>query len=399
MTILAGLTLKLRSLTIFRALLRDEVFAAFMDLADADGQDDPAHSVSCYAAFAAKLYRHTSDFGDYVLQAALNDENLYMLRRAQGWPVDEYIEKSLQNELAILEQLSKVPSAEIKSKIAYDGPLADWSNTPHDFAGAYRAYIDAIPTNGYGVFSRHHIFTIAGHKLVPVLHPDETTLAQLSGYEYERRCVLDNTLALLDGKPAANVLLYGDSGTGKSSTVKAVANEFAPRGLRLIEIKKNQLREIPALMDSLGKNPLKFILFIDDLSFTKDDDDFGALKAILEGSVSARTKNLAVYATSNRRHLVRESFSDREGDEVHANDTVQQLTSLSDRFGLTITFWRPNREQYLAIVEHLAGFYGVNADRSELFRQAEIYALERGGRSPRVAKQFLEQIQSIGLET
>ncbi len=394
---LENMALQLRSLTIFRGLLKTGVIRSFLQLADAVSGGDTARSVSGYAAFAESLYRHTPDLGDAVLSAVLGDENFYLLKYVRKEKIGSAMQQCLKNELAMLERFSMVSSSDVKKHIAYGGFLADWANTPHDFTAAYQDYLDHIPTNGYGIFARHHIFTVENRKLVPVLHPDETSLAQLSGYEYERKCVVDNTRALLDGKPAANVLLYGDSGTGKSSTVKAVASEFAPRGLRLIEIKKNQLRDIPALMDSLGKNPLKFILFIDDLSFTRDDDDFGALKAILEGSVSARAKNLAVYATSNRRHLVRESFSDREGDDVHANDTVQQLTSLSDRFGLTITFWRPSRAQYLSIVEHLAAFYDVGANKEELFRQAEIYALERGGRSPRVAKQFLEHVQSVGL--
>ena len=132
--------------------------------------------------------------------------------------------------------------------------------------------------------------------------------------------------------------MYGDAGTGKSSTVKAVCNYCHDKGLRLIELKKSDLRHIPDLIDTLSKNPLKFILFIDDLSFTKDDNDFSALKAVLEGSVAAKTGNIAIYATSNRRHLVKETFSDREGDEVHRGDTMQELVSLSERFGLTITF-------------------------------------------------------------
>ena len=166
-------------------------------------------------------------------------------------------------------------------------------------------------------------------------------------------------------------------------------------GLRVIEITKKQLREIPALMDSLSKNPLKFILFIDDLSFTKDDDDFSALKAILEGSVSAKTSNLVVYATSNRRHLVKESFSDRDGDDIHFNDTREELISLSARFGLTITFSKPDKQLYIDIIENLAKQYEIHMDLDKLIMQAEAYALRRGGRSPRVAKQFVEYLKTI----
>ena len=394
---LRQLVLKLRSLVLFRGLLEDPAIQKFMALADEAEQGDPEKCVAAYSDFCARLFACRVNFSDYILNTLLESENLYALKKGRGEKVEPQLEKCLKNELAILQELAGIPAAQIKRLLPYDGFLPEWEISDHNFTQVYRDRIAHIGTHGFGPFVKYYFFTVAEGGLVPVKYPDETRLSELSGYEYERGCVVKNTLALLKGKPAANVLLYGDSGTGKSSTVKAVVNEFAQQGLRLIEIKKSQLRMIPALIDSLGKNPLKFILFIDDLSFTRDDDDFGALKAILEGSGSARTKNLAVYATSNRRHLVRETFSDREGDEVHANDTVQQLTSLSDRFGLTITFSRPNREQYFGIVDHLAKLYGVVMDTGELHRQAEIYALERGGRSPRVAKQFLEQVQSLGV--
>ena len=184
-------------------------------------------------------------------------------------------------------------------------------------------------------------------------------------------------------------MLCGDAGTGKSSTVKAVVNEFADRGLRLIEITKEQLRDIPHIIDSISRNPLKFILFIDDLSFSSEDDCFGALKATLEGSVSARADNIAIYATSNRRHLVKESFSDRDGDDIHRNDTIQQLISLSARFGLTVTFSKPNQNAYIEIVKGLAEKYNIDMDDKQLSVKAEAFALAGSGRSARTAKQFI----------
>ena len=204
--------------------------------------------------------------------------------------------------------------------------------------------------------------------------------------------IIDNTLALLRGKPASNVLLPGDAGTGKSSSVKAIANEYRDQGLRIIEIRKDQLRDIPVIIDSLSRNPLKFILFIDDLSFESDDDNFGALKAILEGSVSARTSNIAIYATSNRRHLVKENFSDRMGDDVHRNDTMQQLISLSEPFGLRITFSKPLKDQYLKIVAGLAEQNGLDIPEEKLFAEAESFAVAKSGRSARAAKQFIDKM-------
>ena len=234
------------------------------------------------------------------------------------------------------------------------------------------------------------MFTIEDGRLVPVRYPDPQRLSELPGYEREREKVIANTRALLESKPTNNVLLYGDAGTGKSSTVKAIANEFAPDGLRLIEVKKNQLYQIPALMDELAKNPLKFILFIDDLSFSANDDNFAALKAILEGSVGGRSHNVAVYATSNRRHLVKESMSDRSGDDLHAADTRQELMSLAARFGLTVTFQQPDKDRYDTILLELAKQYGVQMPSDQLFIKGQAFALRAGGRSPRVAKQFVE---------
>ena len=228
------------------------------------------------------------------------------------------------------------------------------------------------------------------NKIVPVRNPDQTRLENLIDYKREQQIILDNTQALLDGKPAANILLSGDAGTGKSSTVKAVVNELHHKGLRILEVRKEQLREIPGILDELNSNPLKFILFIDDLSFQRDDDNFSALKAILEGSVSARSSNVVIYATSNRRHLVKESFSGRDGDDVHRNDTLQEMISLSERFGIQITFQKPTKATYLDIVHHLCAQRGVEMDEKELDIKAEAFALSRGGRSARAATQFVD---------
>ena len=241
---------------------------------------------------------------------------------------------------------------------------------------------------------RGRLFTVENGQLVPVKYPDPQRLSELPGYEKEREKVIANTKALLAGMPANNVLLYGDAGTGKSSAVKAIANEFAPEGLRLVEVKKNQLYQIPDLMDKLAANPLKFILFIDDLSFTANDDNFAALKAILEGSVGGRAQNIAVYATSNRRHLIKETLSDRTGDDIHEADTRQELMSLSARFGLTVTFQRPEKARFETILEELAKQHNIQMPTEQLLLKAEAFALRAGGRSPRVAKQFIEQCEA-----
>ena len=201
-------------------------------------------------------------------------------------------------------------------------------------------------------------------------------------------------MLFLKDKPAANVLLYGDAGTGKSSTIKAIVNEFADIGLRMIEVRKGDLLKLPELIEKLANNSLKFIIFIDDLSFSKNNEEIGALKAILEGSVSGKTENVVLYATSNRRHLVQESFSDRNGDDIHRNETIQEQTSLSDRFGLAICFYKPDKKEYLDIIHGLVKEYKIK-DIENLDVLAERHAMERGGRSGRTARQFVEYLKSI----
>lgn len=159
-------------------------------------------------------------------------------------------------------------------------------------------------------------------------------------------------------------------------------------------MRRDQLHRLPALLDELASNPLKFIIFIDDLSFAGNDGNFSALKAVLEGSVSAKSKNVVIYATSNRRHLIKESFSERDGDDVHRNDTMQELVSLSERFGLQITFQRPDKQTYLDIVRKLAEENNINMQRSELEESAERFVLNRGSRSARAARQFIDSLLS-----
>ena len=386
--------IKLHSLTIFRNLLKDPVICKLAELFKIKGNDTDKW-VYGYSEFASALFEHTENLSEYLLNIVLEDENFYMKSCGEGKTPSKEAERALKEELKILENISKITSKDISKEINYDGYLPKWETTEFDFYSIYKKRLKDIKTHGYGIFAKYTTFIVENGSLLPVKNPDDINLTSLSGYKREKKELIDNTKALLKGLPALNVLLYGDAGTGKSTTVKAVANEFKEKGLRLIELKTSQLGEIPKLVDYLSKNPLKFIIFIDDLSFTKDDDDFSALKAMLEGSVSSKSKNLVIYATSNRRHLVKESFSDRDGDDIHANDTMQELSSLSDRFGLTITFIKPGKDTYLSIVKDLALQYNLSLDKKELEATAERFALSRGGRSPRVAKQCVEYLKTL----
>ncbi|MBO5383966.1 MAG: ATP-binding protein [Ruminococcus sp.] len=382
---------KCASVTIFRNLKNDIVVSSLIRILETD-KNNITDFLSCYSDLTAALYSHNANLSEYILKILLEDENLYITAKAQNKPIDSYIEETAEYELGLFQKLSEITPQELADAFDYNRFIPKWRTSDIDFLSEYRNRINNIGKYGYGLYSKYIMFILKNGKTVPVKHPDAQKLSQLYGYERERKAVIDNTVALLEGKPAQNVLLCGDAGTGKSSTVKAVVNEFADRGLRLIEITKQQLRDIPHIIDSICKNPLKFILFIDDLSFSSDDDCFGALKATLEGSVSARADNIAIYATSNRRHLIKESFSDRDGDDIHRNDTIQQLISLSARFGLTITFTKPDKTAYLDIVKGIAEKYNINTDNEQLAVQAEAFALAGSGRSPRTAKQFVHSL-------
>ena len=218
--------------------------------------------------------------------------------------------------------------------------------------------------------------------------------------------IIANTLRFIDGKPANNLLLHGDRGKGKSAAIKAVCNEFANRGLRLLEVRKNSLFELPRILETIAAHSVRFIIFIDDLSFETTDDSFTALKAILEGGVETRPPNAVIYATSNRRHLIKEKIFDRPGlslaaadlnGEVRAFETMQEQFSLADRFGLSLVFTAPDQEEYLRIAEHIAARRGILPSGGmalcdiETFRKNALrWEKWFNGRSPRTAVQYVD---------
>ena len=393
---------RLHGLVVFRALLADPVVGKLLDLTDR--METGAHNCGpvcdAVAEFEAALFEHTTNWSEYLCNAVLETETI-CVRRAAAGQLEPTLQAALDSELQFLQQLCGL-TLDALFQTAYSEQaqrpelafLPRWEVSPTDLLAAYAQRMGEVGKKGYGMFAKHHVFTVENGQLVPVKYPDPQRLSELPGYEKEREKVIANTRALLAGMPANNVLLYGDAGTGKSSTVKAIANEFAPEGLRLVEVKKNQLYQIPDLMDRLAANPLKFILFIDDLSFTANDDNFAALKAILEGSVGGRAKNIAVYATSNRRHLIKETLTDRTVDDIHEADTRQELMSLSARFGLTVTFQRPEKARFETILAELAKQHNIQMPMDQLLVKAEAFAIRAGGRSPRVEKQFIEQCEA-----
>ena len=380
---------RLEALCIFRSLLKDPIISALLNYLES-----PA--TSAYAEFAAALYNaNGGNISEYVSSVCEDSENVYVRTLGRGEQPQEHLRRALLQELETLQEVAELTCENLREPLEYKGYLPEIAVSKLDLCEMYLHRAENIRKYGYGIYAKNRMFYVdEQNSIVPVRNPDSTQLGDLIDYERERQIIIDNTKALLDGKPAANILLTGDAGTGKSSTVKAVTNALWKEGLRIIEIRKDQLRAIPKILDELSENPLKFVLFIDDLSFIKDDDSFNALKAVLEGSVTAKSGNVVIYATSNRRHIIKEKFSEREGDDIHRNDTVQELVSLSERFGIHITFSKPDKKTFLHIVHHLARENGIDMPESELDLLAERFALERGSRSARLARQFIDGLLS-----
>lgn len=391
---LEEINMKIRSFVVFNNVLEDDVMKAFLNMIDIKEKSD-IKKVEEYSNFARKLLEKSENFSDYIWNLIMFDENIYVRKLASKEIISNMLKQCVLHELQTLQEIATITSQDIRNEIEYNGFMAEWStDIEYDFNEMYEERMEKLFTVGYGIYSNNIMFTYDKGKVVPVKYPDNIKLSSHIGYERERKRIIDNTYAFIKGKPAANVLLYGDAGTGKSSTVKAIVNEYANEGLRMIEVRKGDLLEIPKLIEELANNPLKFILFIDDLSFAKNNEEIGALKAILEGSVTAKTSNVVIYATSNRRHLVQESFSEREGDDIHRNETIQEQISLSDRFGLSICFSKPGKKEYLDIIHGLLEEYEVK-DIENIDMLAEQHAMSRGGRSGRTARQFVEYLKSI----
>ena len=374
--------LALSALTVYRGAGDTEIFRllrALLDSADgAPGMIRPF--LECYGALTQYLYNTGTSLRSALEEAFLYNENAFT-RAPEGCP--PAVREAAAHDLGCLLTVRALTAemlcirayeafgrdAETREMVRALPPLPGPAAAHPAFEAGKTVQLVARLSafhkqNGCGLFARYGAFTLApgGIGLIPVLTTDPVCLADLRGYEYEHAAVLRHTQDFLAGQPTENLLLYGDRGTGKSSTVKAVWSELRGHGLRIIELRRADLPRLSALCAYLAGEPLRFILFLDDLSFAEDDEAFASLKAMLEGSVAARPRNVVLYATSNRRHLVRESFSERRFDDVNAADTQQEKLSLADRFGVTITFSAPDQALYLQIARELAERRGLQAD-------------------------------------
>lgn len=232
--------------------------------------------------------------------------------------------------------------------------------------------------------------------IIPITRVEHVYLNDIIGYDLQKKKLTHNTESFINGKPANNCLLYGDAGTGKSSSVKAIVNEYYDKGLRIIEIYKHQFRYLSDILEQLKDRNYKFIIYMDDLSFEESELEYKYLKAILEGGFGRRPENVLIYATSNRRHLIRESFRDKTetDEELHTRDTVEEKLSLSARFGEKIYYGSPDKREFNSIVLSLAKKNNIDMDESEILSKANMWELSHGGMSGRSATQFITYLQS-----
>ena len=385
---------QLRLTAVFKGTLTSPLITSFFRFMETT---EKAEKFSAYASFVSEIYENGGSLTDVCRRVVFENENVYVKSYAKGIAVDENIERTAKRELQTFSLFASLTPENFAAELAEEvDNLPLYRIEQADFAKEYQIRLQGIDKYGYGIFSSSAMFRLSDDKkLEKIVSADDVTTDKFIGYEIERSKVEENTLALLEGGPSANTLLCGDAGTGKSSTVKALVNKYFSRGLRLIELRKDQLNALPYVMGKVRENPLKFIIFIDDLSFQKSDDNFSMLKAALEGSASARADNAVIYATSNRRHIVKENFGDREGGDVHRNDTLQETLSLSERFGLVVYYQKPDKKLYLEIVRKLAERYALTIGQEELEIKAEAFALKKGNRSARCAEQFIDSLRRI----
>ncbi|WP_238948668.1 ATP-binding protein [Clostridium sp. YIM B02569] len=266
-----------------------------------------------------------------------------------------------------------------------------------NWGGALESIVEFYKQYGTGIFGEYRAFVWEHEDGAPYLRgiesPDPVRLENLVGYEYQKEIIIDNTKQFLNGYQANNMLLYGSRGTGKSSTVKAIINEYYDDGLRLIEVDKNKLCDFTKIIRILKSKNLKFIIFVDDLVFEEGEASYSALKTILEGGVENRSNNILIYATTNRKHLVKETFSERSGDDVHANDTIEEKLSLADRFGMTVSFYSPDQKEFLKIIDGVAEARGIKVEKEYLHAEALKWVRWYNARSPRTAIQFINWLE------
>lgn len=385
----------LRGVAAYQDILTQPVMERALSLLACAAHGDGLGGLEAYTGLFYQLrLEGQAGLGGWLGEALRWSEGPYP-RLAERGDRDPALEQAARLDISAFELLASVDCDKWLAHLGkfldsdYQGVLTSLPRWRSGVPFSFEALTGAYRREGAGQFARYRAFVWEHGALVPVAHPDSPSSRQLLGYDEQRAEVERNTRALVEGRYVNNVLLYGESGTGKSATVKHLLTLPGMEELRLIEADKADLGGLPALIRRLDGRRQKFIVFIDDLTFDRDDPTYSVLKTILEGGVERRPQNVAVYATSNRRHLVRQTISERAGDEMDRSETIREKTSLADRFGVRVLFQGLDKAEFLALVDMLAEQHGVELGREELHRQAVAWERLHGAQTPRTALQFI----------
>lgn len=406
---------KAASLLLYQSVLAGDIGRSLLQLLEQlqNGEGNRLSCLRAYGRWFQAIAATGQSWPDYLVARILDDDNPFAqaLQRHELSELPPALLDAARHDLSALQSFYQCSGQQlgkwVQSACQMHEPPVVWGMPARGTGLLHQSdrweeelasLAEYYRRNGVGIFGRFRALSWQRGQLTGIAHPDPVQLHEMAGYEWQREALVKNTEFLLAGYRALHVLLYGSRGSGKSSLVKALLNKFADRGLRLVEVSKSELAALPEIVEQLRSVPQKFMIFVDDLSFEDDDDAFKALKVVLEGSVTARAQNTVVYATSNRRHLIREFFDDRprpsDKDEIHAWDTMQEKLSFSDRFGLTLTFEPADQETYLKIVRHLASGAEIDLAPEDLEFRARQWATRHNGRSGRSARQFVDHLRA-----
>lgn len=422
----------INSLCIFKTIKEDSVLKKYKALLKYLNKKEISidKSINLYNDFVYELLNESkgTSLKKYIINKIFLDNNAFTNMIDQNDLNNQHIIKQVQYELMVFQYIANIKSAEIKETIISKGKAKNFEeevitsliNFDDDYDKEYNSdkamdnlklsilnsdnwgdslenIIEFYKQYGTGIFGEYKAFVWEHEEdsayLRGVESPDPVRLSDLVGYEHQKETIIENTKQFLDGYQANNLLLYGSRGTGKSSTVKAIINEYYTEGLRLIEVDKDKLVDFTKIIRILKNKNLKFIIFVDDLVFEEGEASYSALKTILEGGIENRSNNMLIYATTNRRHLVKETFSERAGDDVHANDSIEEKLSLADRFGITVSFYSPDQKEYLKIIDGIVESRGFEVDKEYLHAEALKWVRWHNARSPRTANQFINWLE------
>ena len=434
----------IEKLIVYRNLANDEILKETADIirefeADATDRDELISRIyNCINKLLAVSTENSFDnnlWQNYLTYLLVMDENPFALSREKEGDRGGSVVSFVLGDFVILKGLFHYDFAKVEEELGIScfsvitnykaikkadtrinknvsdkvKDLSSLLNAAKDENEFYERVTEFYKSFGVGKFGLNKSFRISEKdgSIIPITNTVEIRLHELVGYEIQKEKLVANTKAFVDGKRANNCLLYGDAGTGKSSSVKAVLNRFYPDGLRMIEIYKHQFVYLSEILSQIKNRNYRFIIYMDDLSFEEFETEYKYLKAVIEGGLEVRPENVLIYATSNRRHLIRELWSERtdmeHNQDIHHSDTMQEKLSLADRIGITIGNFAPNHNEYFDIVSGIAGEYPeLKLDEEELHNEARKWEIANGGRSGRTARQFVDYLlgskQSGGID-